>query len=358
LRILFLNRRDIKNPNGGGAEVYTHEIARGLVEKHKYEIVVFASRFNGSTSEELVDGVKHVRKGNEVTVHLWGFLYALKQRKNFDLLIDEFNGSGFFTFFFSNTILLIHQMYKEFWFREFGFIGAIPNIVESLLLRLYKKKLTITVSNSTKADLQNLGFKNVNIVMNAISPHSVNSSLKKAKVPTLVFLGRMKSTKRPEDAIEIYKKTRTEIPSLKLWMIGRGPDENRLKKRATGLKDVTFWGLIDNEKKMQLLKVAHVLLVPGVREGFGINVLEAASVGTPAVGYNVHGLRDSIVDGENGFLVSNSSDAAERVIQLLNEKDLYNRISQNCLNYVKDFTWDKRVEEFWQYMQRSKKNGK
>jgi glycosyltransferase involved in cell wall biosynthesis len=358
MKILILNRRDIKNPDGGGAEVYTHEISAGLTKKYPCEVVVFASRFNGSTEEEVVDGVKHVRKGNEVTVHLWGFLFALKQRKNFDLIIDEFNGIGFFTFFFSNSMLLIHQLYKRFWFRELNVFGIIPYIIEPLLLRLYRKHPAVTVSNSTKEDLEGLGFDNISIVMNAVRQEKGDIIPEKPVQPTLLFLGRLKSTKKPEDAVEIFKRVKALIPSVRLWIIGRGPMEKELRKKSAGLDDITFWGRIDENRKKELLREAHILLVPGVREGFGINVIEAASAGTPAVGYNVHGLRDSIVHGKTGFLVKNIDEAVAIVKEMIEQKETYKKISQSCINYVKDFTWDSRVKEFWQSIQSARGNGK
>jgi hypothetical protein len=118
MRILILNRRDIANPAGGGAEVYTHEITKGLASKYSCECVVFSSRFLNSAAKEVIDGVIYMRKGSETTVHLWGLIYALQNRNKFDYIIDEFNGIGFFTFFLPNSVLLIHQLYKEFWFRN------------------------------------------------------------------------------------------------------------------------------------------------------------------------------------------------------------------------------------------------
>jgi glycosyltransferase involved in cell wall biosynthesis len=347
MRILILNRRDIANPASGGAEIYTHEIAHGLAEKYGSEVVVFASRFKGSASDETIDGVRYMRKGNEVTVHLWGFLHALKNRKKFGRIVDEFNGMGFFTFLLSNSILLIHQLYREFWTTELGLLGKLPFLLEPVILKLYKNKKTITVSDSTKEDLDRLGFKNVSIVMNAVRYVSIDASMKKNSEPTLIFLGRLKSTKRPEVSVEIFRRVKQRIPAARLWIVGRGPEEDRLRSIAGGLPDVTFWGWADNDKKMSLLKRAHVLLVPSVREGFGINVIEAASVGTPAIGYNVHGLRDSIRHGETGYLADSIEDAASRIIDLMSDKASYEKMSDNCLYYSKEFNWDKRVAEFW-----------
>ncbi len=87
--------------------------------------------------------------------------------------------------------------------------------------------------------------------------------------------------------------------------------------------------------------------MPSVREGFGINVIEAASVGTPAVGYNVPGLRDSIRHGETGYLADSADGAAERIVGLLTETSAYDIMSRNCLDYAKGFDWRQRVDEFW-----------
>lgn len=347
MKILILNRRDITNPSGGGAEIYTHEIARGLTERYRCKIVVFSSRFPVSAAEEIIDGVLYKRRGNEMTVHLHGFWYALKNRFQFDIIIDEFNGIGFFTFLFPKSILLIHQLYKEFWLKELSFIGVIPYIIEPMLLRFYRKKVTITVSNSTKKDIEYIGFKNVDVVMNGIKRVPADVSLKKEDNPTLVFLGRLRITKGPGDAIEIFKKVKKDAPNIRLWMIGRGPDESKLREIVEGLAGITFWGWVDEEKKTELLRKAHILLVPSVREGFGINVIEAASAGVPAIGYDVPGQRDSIRHGETGFLVGSPSEAAQMVVELLEDQKRYNELSGNCLRYAKNFNWEERAEEFW-----------
>jgi glycosyltransferase involved in cell wall biosynthesis len=354
MKILILNRRDIANPNGGGAELYTHEIARGLAGKYGCEVVVFSTRYPDSNAEDVIDGVRYIRKGSEISVHMWGFLYAMKMRKAFDLIIDEFNGSGFFTFILPNSILLIHQLYKEYWMRELGTKGAIPYVLEPLLLRFYRKRPVITVSRSTRDDLELLRFKNVKIVMNAID-NRYSGAVEKDPEPTLVFLGRLKSTKQPEQAIEIYKRVKMRIPEARLWIIGYGTLEDDLKKRAEGLGNVTFWGRVSEKEKFSILRRAHLLLVPSIREGFGINVIEAASAGSPAIGYNVHGLRDSIRHGETGYLVGSADEAAQKVIELLTDPAGYARMSSNCLRYSQEFDWRKKVDEFWTIIEEIKK---
>ncbi len=69
LRILWLNWRDIRNPNAGGAEVFTHEVAKRHVGRG-CGVTLFTSMFPGAEREEELDGVEVVRRGGAVP-RLW-----------------------------------------------------------------------------------------------------------------------------------------------------------------------------------------------------------------------------------------------------------------------------------------------
>ncbi|TLZ97008.1 MAG: glycosyltransferase [Methanobacteriota archaeon] len=96
------------------------------------------------------------------------------------------------------------------------------------------------------------------------------------------------------------------------------------------------------------MKRAHVLLFPAVREGWGLSVIEANAVGTPAIGYDVPGLRDAIVDGRTGSLVA-SGDMAEMANEsvrlLLNESE-WSKIAREALEYSRGFDWDNTASQF------------
>jgi glycosyltransferase involved in cell wall biosynthesis len=94
---------------------------------------------------------------------------------------------------------------------------------------------------------------------------------------------------------------------------------------------------------------AWVLVNPSVREGFGLNVLEANALGTPCVAYDVAGLRDSIIDGRTGLLVKENGDVtklAEAMIKVLGDGALRKALSENALEYCKSFSWDRTSQEF------------
>lgn len=125
-----------------------------------------------------------------------------------------------------------------------------------------------------------------------------------------------------------------------MWIIGDGYMYNELEK--LDIKDVTFYGRLEDNLKYELLSRAHIVLVPSVREGWGLAVTESNAMGAPAVAYNVLGQRDSIIDGETGILAKqNSPEGISPIaVSLLKDRELLNKLSTNALFFSKQFNWD------------------
>ena len=66
---------------------------------------------------------------------------------------------------------------------------------------------------------------------------------------------------------------------------------------------------------------ATVVLQKSLREGFGLTVSEALWKGTPVIGGNVGGIPKQIDDGVNGFLVDSVEQAAQRIVELIDDPD-------------------------------------
>lgn len=345
--VLILNRRCIRHPEKGGAEIYTYYLAQALAEAGK-SVEWFSSRFKGAEKEEVIDGIKFLRKGNELTTHFYGLFYAVKRRQC--LIIDEFNGIGFFTFSLKNSILLIHQLYDKFWIAQMGILGIPFKHIEKFLLRLYRKKSVITVSNSTAEDLRGLGIKDVHIIHNGLDIEPLSRPPQKNKVLSLVYLGRLKKTKNPEDAIKAFLILKKNIPDVKLNILGDGPLMETLKMKYVKQEGLFFKGYVDNLEKISILEKSHFLIVPSIREGWGQVIIQANAVGTPAIGYNVPGLRDSIVNWATGVLVSNHKEMSEVIINLWQNKEEYYKMVQQSIDWAKNFSWERTKSEFFNYL--------
>jgi glycosyltransferase involved in cell wall biosynthesis len=354
MKILIFNWRDIKNPEGGGAEVFTHENAKRWVKKGN-EVTLFASEFKNCKKEEFVDGIRIVRAGGKYSVYQKAKEYYKKyfSKENFDVVIDEINTRPFLAPKFvkngEKIIALIHQLAREYWFYETPFplnlIGYY--FLEERWLKNYKEIPTVTVSQSTKNDLIGLGFKRIYVVSEGISFKPVRKIPRKERRPTIIYVGRLKRAKRPDHAVKAFEIVNREIKDARLWVVGDGYLREYLRKIAS--KGVKFFGRVNEKKKIELMRKAWILVNPSVREGWGINVIEANACGTPAIAYDVPGLRDSIVDGKTGLLVKENGNVeklAEAIIKVLEDEKLRKKLSKNALEYSKKFSWDKSAEEF------------
>ncbi|MEM2897536.1 MAG: glycosyltransferase family 4 protein [Candidatus Bathyarchaeia archaeon] len=353
MNILIFNWRDIKNPEAGGAEVFTHEVSKRLVE-NGCEVTLFTSQFKGCKSEEILDGVRVIRAGMKYIVYWRAVEFYTKKfsKEKFDVVIDEINTRPFFTPKFVNNgekiVALIHQLAREYWFYEVPFpisyIGYY--LLENRWLKNYVGIPTVSVSESTKQDLLALGFKKVFVVPEGLNFTPLNEAPDKESHPVIVYAGRLKRAKRPDHAIMAFKIVKEKAPEAEFWIIGAGYFRKNLERMASD--GVKFFGSLSNKERRDLVKRAWVLVNPSVREGWGLNVIEANALGTPCVAYDVPGLRDSIKNCETGLLAENGNikDLAEKIVAVLEDEGLRVELSRNALGYAKRFNWDTAAKEF------------
>jgi trehalose synthase len=96
-----------------------------------------------------------------------------------------------------------------------------------------------------------------------------------------------------------------------------------------------------------LQRQAAVVLQKSTREGFGLTVTEAMWKGAAVIGGNVGGIRHQIRDGENGFLVDTIDQAAERIVQLLKDPGLRQRLGARAKETVRERFLMSRLVEDW-----------
>lgn len=357
MNILILNWRDLKHPLAGGAEVSLTRHAQYWRSRGE-QITWFSSYFKGAKKEETVDGIRYIRRGNHYTVVLHFLLYCIKNNLSIDTIIDCFHFVPFFTPLYiknKKIIALIHEVAGNVWFENLFFPFALVGyLLEPFFIRLYKNSLFITVSDSTKKDLEKIGIrkKNIRLIHNGVSPFELKGKITKEKLPTLVFLGRLSKDKGIEDALLMVELLKRDHNTLQLWIIGKFENkkyERRIKKLLDDFKvkkNCTLYGYVNEDMKGTLLKKAWLLIHPSIREGWGLNVIEANSVGTPAIGYNVQGLRDSINNGKTGLLVEpDAISLANGVEDLILDRGRLKQLSKNSVEWSKNFSWDVAIKE-------------
>jgi glycosyltransferase involved in cell wall biosynthesis len=113
-----------------------------------------------------------------------------------------------------------------------------------------------------------------------------------------LFAGRLTEEKGVATLLDAWSNSPCAIP---LKIVGDGPMQRFVSKRATGLANVEYLGAVDYARVIELLKEAAFLVFPSRwYEGMPMVVLEAMACGTPVVAFGIGSMNDLIVDGING----------------------------------------------------------
>lgn len=355
----MLNRRDSRNPEGGGSEIYLERVAAGLVARG-HTVTVFCSAYERSVPTDVIDGVKFVRRGSKLGVHREAVREIRAQvRSGVDIIVDVQNGIPFFSPLASPrtpSVVLVHHLHREQWPVVYEPTRAkIGWFIESQVSpRLYRGRPYITVSNHTRDELVGLGVtrSRVDVVPNGVDQPTIPVPHHQAhRRPTITVLGRLVPHKRVEHALLAAASLRKDLPDLHVDVIGDGWWAGQLYEFATscGVEDITtFHGFVDSSRKQQLLAQTTVLAMPSLKEGWGQVIMEAAGFGIPAVGYrSAGGVADSIRDGHTGILVGDShGDFTQALEKLLTHDQTRAEFGRAARQRCASYTWEEAITGF------------
>ena len=139
-----------------------------------------------------------------------------------------------------------------------------------------------------------------------------------------LVLGRLATHKRIDAVVRAVAVLAEERPAIRLDVVGQGPDRQRLADLVTelGVADrVVLHGFLPEADKARLLTEARLHLCGSDAEGWGQVVVESASYGLPTLARDVPGLRDSIRDGETGWLVADPARPDETALRRAGGRD-------------------------------------
>jgi glycosyltransferase involved in cell wall biosynthesis len=350
MRILILNLRDHTHPCAGGAETFTHEVAKRWAAQG-HTITLIASSFAGAARTEVIDGIRIIRLGNYLTVRSQARAYYRKHlRGNCDVVVDEYTNIPFLAprFVQEPVIFLVHEVVgaKHLVVLPPGISHLMHYVVEPRWYACYRNVDTVTVSDSTRDDLLQFGITETRVVPQGLSHKPLEEVPPKEDVPTFLFVGLLKKANLVHDCITAFGIIESKIPGARLWIVGRGAQRDKLEAKAKGL-NVKFFGYVDEARKVELMQRAHAILVPGIREGWGMVITEANACGTPAIAYDIVGYQDAVRDGETGVLTETTPEAMARAaIRVARETGLQQRLSEGALSWSRQFSWETTAAAF------------
>lgn len=356
MKILLLNWQDIKNPMGGGAEVYLHHIFKRIAAQG-HSITLLCSHYDSAPLEEEIDGIQVIRRGNRNFFNYTVlFEYITRfQKENYDIVIDDLNKIPFYTPLYVKKPLLgmVMHLFDKSIFKEASFPAATyVYYAEKFAHSVYKNIPLVAISESTRNELIEHGCSEQNVFL---VPCAVNHSsyyqipdINKNE-PIIGYVGRLKKYKSVDHLLKAFVIVLKVIPNAKLFIIGEGDGKISFLKTAKELKienAVTFTGFLPLEEKVRLLNQMHIVVNTSAKEGWGLTVTEANACGAPAVASDVPGLRDAVIDGQTGLLYEygNIEQLAEKILLLLRDNNLRTRLSSGAIEYAQSLTWDKSAK--------------
>jgi len=359
MKILLLNWKDIRNPAAGGAEIVAFQIAQRLVQQG-HSVTFFARTFPQAPSTENSQGIRVIRQGGLFSVYVCAWWHYHRLAVKPDLVIDMVNTLPWFTPWYvprQQRLLYVNQLAAEVFFYHLPpLLSWLAYLSERLLYLSYQTTSVVCISKSTKKDLCSIGLpaENIHVYPLGIDHRQYYPSEEKEAFPLFVFVGRLVKMKRAETCIEAMRIVADRYPHAKLVILGQGPEKQSLQSSIHKLRLDQNVSLLSNndsigneEDKVHFLQKSWALLLPSVKEGWGMVVIEAAASGTPSIVSNVSGLKDSVINRKTGLVGSplpTPQELAHLMLEIIEQPSLREDLSRGALAWSKKFSWEKSYQ--------------
>ena len=169
----------------------------------------------------------------------------------------------------------------------------------------------------------------------------------------LVYLGRLSSIKHVEDLILAVRNIKLKFVDISCVIAGVGDQSEYLINLSTklGVDNIRFIGYVKEDDKYSLLRSCKIFVMPSEREGFSIATLEAMYCGAvPVIAKpeyeEIFGTSDFVVNNETGlyYKVGDVNELSIKILFLLNNKEIYNKLRENAIEMGKRFDWKQIVK--------------
>jgi glycosyltransferase involved in cell wall biosynthesis len=355
VRLLVVNWQDRENPEAGGAEQHLHEIF-GRLASRGHEVALVCSGWTGAPTRTRLDGIDVHRVGTRYTFPLLAYPYYRRHLAADapDVLIEDVNKIPLYTprWGAPRVMTLVPHLFGTTVFEVSSLPIATAVWAAELPLRaLYGALPFEAISQSTADDLVARGIPRsaVRVIYCGIdSAHFTPDATARAARPTFAYLGRLKKYKGVDIVLRAFAGLARQDAVLEVAGTGDQRPALEALARSLDLGDrVRFLGFVSESEKLALLRRAWALALASPKEGWGITNLEAAACATPVIASDSPGIRESVRDGETGFLVPHGDvDAMSKAMaRIAQSPTLVQSLGKQGRLFASTFTWDRAADE-------------
>lgn len=162
----------------------------------------------------------------------------------------------------------------------------------------------------------------------------------------IICTGELNNNKNQKTVIDALAKLNNK--KIKLMLAGNGSNQEVLKQQAVKLniaKRVLFLGYVTDLERY--VKISNIAVSMSIREGLGLNIIEAMMCGKPVIAALNRGHKDLVISEKGGFLVqyNNSVELANKINVLYENTDLCKKMREYNLQHIKPFCADNTKNE-------------
>jgi glycosyltransferase involved in cell wall biosynthesis len=169
---------------------------------------------------------------------------------------------------------------------------------------------------------------------------------------TILFVGRLTGTKGVIYLLEALGLLKSADIQYKALIVGTGPLETELQAYIddNGLSDdVTMVGWVKQDDLPEYYAAADIFVGPSLYEAQGLVFIEALAAGLPVIGTTQGGMKDFVVNGENGLLIApkSSQELYEALSKLHDDRSLLKAMAAQAAPSVRRaYSWDTVTEKY------------
>ncbi|MGZ4926517.1 MAG: glycosyltransferase family 4 protein [Halobacteriota archaeon] len=353
--------------NVGGADKRLWELARKLAENGEHEVHIYGMKWWQGPDTIVTDnvhlhGVCKVRElYNEhgvrsITEALIYSLKVLPPLLNADYDVIDCNQFPYLPCFSGKIASIIKrkplvitwlEVWDAYWSEYLGIIsGSVGRIIERLTMRLPDG--IVAISQKTRGDLIKCKVRpeRIDVIPVGIDLERIMKIAPAPSATDVLFAGRLIHEKRVDLLLNAIAIAKTEVPMISCAIIGDGPERGALEDLAATLgleKNVTFIGFVDQDGLTAHMKASKVFVLPSVREGFGLVIIEANACRLPVISikHEMSAVRELVQDGVNGFLISKISprEIAAAILKIVRDDALREELAENGFAMSKRYAW-------------------
>lgn len=331
----------------GGAQKVISDYGVYL-QNRGYDIEIFTQRYDPSTAYPAFKEMKVnlLSPKNKLFVP---FIYLFKKFKDFDVVLANDWPTNFASIRNKNVMWICYSPKRDFYdLREYYFKRA--SLKKKALLTL-KRILFKKIDDISVKKMRKIATNSGNVKKRVRKYHKTDSEVcyhgisyekyKQGKYNNyLLSVARLEKPKRVEAIIKSMKYVKSK--KVRLYVVGDGPDKEKIKRLCEDYENVRFLGRVSEKKLIGLYANCLGAISVPVNEDWGLIPLEAAASGKLVIGADEGGLKESVINGETGFLLDEVSprSIAEKINYLADNKKIAIKMGKKARKHIKKFDWE------------------